>query len=61
MLMAISLAEKLGARNLLSFSLHPGVIITNLANHLIEDFEASFGELGMCFALPYRILGVRAD
>ncbi|KAF7122185.1 hypothetical protein CNMCM5793_000142 [Aspergillus hiratsukae] len=45
MLMAMSLAEKLGSRNLLAFSLHPGVIITNLANHLLEEFESSFGEL----------------
>ena len=47
MLMAMSLAEKLGSRNLLAFSLHPGVIITNLANHLLEEFESSFGELSM--------------
>ncbi|KAK2002626.1 short-chain dehydrogenase/ reductase [Colletotrichum falcatum] len=33
-LMAISLAEKLGDKGLLSFSLHPGVIYTNLGNHL---------------------------
>ncbi|KFZ23638.1 hypothetical protein V502_01881 [Pseudogymnoascus sp. VKM F-4520 (FW-2644)] len=35
MLMAISLAEKLGLKHkLLAFSLHPGVIWTNLSNHL---------------------------
>ncbi|GJC92944.1 short-chain dehydrogenase/reductase family oxidoreductase [Colletotrichum higginsianum] len=38
-LMAISLAEKLGGKGLLSLSLHPGVIFTNLSNHL-ENFEA---------------------
>ncbi|KAF9877236.1 short-chain dehydrogenase reductase family [Colletotrichum karsti] len=38
-LMALSLAEKLGERGLLSFSLHPGVIWTNLADH-IEDFDS---------------------
>jgi NAD(P)-dependent dehydrogenase (short-subunit alcohol dehydrogenase family) len=34
MLIAVSLAEKLGNRGLLAFSLHPGVIGTNLGNHL---------------------------
>ncbi|GKT52129.1 retrograde regulation protein 2 [Colletotrichum spaethianum] len=38
-LMAISLAEKLGGKGLLSFSLHPGVIWTNLANHL-DNFDS---------------------
>ncbi|KAJ0159076.1 Retinol dehydrogenase 14 [Colletotrichum tanaceti] len=37
-LMAISLAEKLGGKGLLSLSLHPGVIFTNLSNHL-EHFK----------------------
>ncbi|KAK5997384.1 Short-chain dehydrogenase/reductase prx1 [Cladobotryum mycophilum] len=40
-LMAISLAQKLGQRSNLSyFSLHPGVILTNLASDL--DLEADF-------------------
>ena len=44
MLMSISLAEKLGIKhNLLAFSLHPGVIWTNIANHL--DIETDFGGL----------------
>ncbi|RDW65952.1 short-chain dehydrogenase TIC 32 [Coleophoma cylindrospora] len=35
MLMALSLATKLGAkRNLLAFSLHPGIVMTNLGSHL---------------------------
>ncbi|KAL0929734.1 short-chain dehydrogenase reductase family [Colletotrichum truncatum] len=34
MLFSLSLAEKLGKRGLLSFSLHPGVIGTNLSNHV---------------------------
>ncbi|KAK1979461.1 WW domain-containing oxidoreductase [Colletotrichum cereale] len=34
MLFSLSLAEKLGKRGLLSFSLHPGVIGTNLGNHI---------------------------
>ncbi|KAJ5480158.1 hypothetical protein N7530_005667 [Penicillium desertorum] len=44
MLMSISLAEKLGIKhNLLAFSLHPGVIWTNIANHL--DMETDFDGL----------------
>ncbi|TVY17544.1 Short-chain dehydrogenase TIC 32-like protein [Lachnellula arida] len=40
MLMVLSLAEKLGSKhNLLSFSLHPGVIWTNLGGHLDWDKE----------------------
>ncbi|OHF01962.1 short-chain dehydrogenase/reductase family Oxidoreductase [Colletotrichum orchidophilum] len=38
-LMALSLAEKLASKGLLSVSLHPGVIFTNLANHL-EGFDS---------------------
>ncbi|OHE98122.1 WW domain-containing oxidoreductase [Colletotrichum orchidophilum] len=34
MLFSLSVAEKLGKRGLLSFSLHPGVIGTNLSNHI---------------------------
>lgn len=42
--MSISLAEKLGIKhNLLAFSLHPGVIWTNLANHL--NMETDFDGL----------------
>jgi len=44
MLMAISLAEKLKKKhNLLAFSLHPGVILTNLGDHL--DWEVDLGGL----------------
>ncbi|EDU45970.1 FabG Dehydrogenase with different specificities related to short-chain alcohol dehydrogenase [Pyrenophora tritici-repentis] len=40
MLMAIALAEKLGAKhNLLSFSLHPGVIGTGLGDHIDWNVE----------------------
>jgi NAD(P)-dependent dehydrogenase (short-subunit alcohol dehydrogenase family) len=40
MLFAISLAEKLGSKGVLVFSLHPGVIFTNLARHnAMEEFE----------------------
>ncbi|TEA17168.1 Short-chain dehydrogenase TIC 32 [Colletotrichum sidae] len=39
-LFSLSLAEKLGERGLLSFSLHPGVAMTNLPKHLVaEDFD----------------------
>ncbi|SPQ21518.1 62301270-55c5-4407-afb5-566ff77864e0 [Thermothielavioides terrestris] len=46
MLMALSLAEKLGKKGLQAYSLHPGVIHTNLANHLDwnVDFEALHAE-----------------
>lgn len=44
MLMAVSLAEKLGIKHdLQAFSLHPGVIWTNIANHL--DMETDFDGL----------------
>ncbi|KAL7934364.1 hypothetical protein V8C35DRAFT_302373 [Trichoderma chlorosporum] len=43
MLMAISLAEKLGSRGLTAFSLHPGVISTQLGDHL--DFSVALPEL----------------
>jgi NAD(P)-dependent dehydrogenase (short-subunit alcohol dehydrogenase family) len=39
MLMTLSLAEKLGSSGLLTFSLHPGVIGTNLGNHLDWDVD----------------------
>ncbi|PON28915.1 WW domain-containing oxidoreductase [Trichoderma gamsii] len=43
-LMAISLAEKLGSKHgLTAFSLHPGVISTSLGAHL--DFSVELGEL----------------
>jgi NAD(P)-dependent dehydrogenase (short-subunit alcohol dehydrogenase family) len=44
MLFAVSLAQKLGHRGLTATSLHPGVIGTNLSNHL--DWEKDFGDLG---------------
>jgi len=34
--MALSLANKLGSRGLLAFSVHPGVIATNLGSHMEE-------------------------
>jgi NAD(P)-dependent dehydrogenase (short-subunit alcohol dehydrogenase family) len=39
MLFSKELARRLGSKNLLSFSLHPGVIHTNLARSLeMKDF-----------------------
>lgn len=40
-LTALALAEKLGSRGVLSFAMCPGVIITNLAAHGLDD-QASF-------------------
>ncbi|KAI0148269.1 NAD(P)-binding protein [Hypoxylon sp. NC0597] len=52
MLMAISLAEKLGARNnFLAFSVHPGAVTTNLTAHL--DWEEAYVEMSS----TYRLLG----
>lgn len=39
MLFSLSLASKLEKRGLLSYSLHPGVIGTNLGSH-VEDWES---------------------
>ncbi|XWW95270.1 hypothetical protein V2A60_003225 [Cordyceps javanica] len=39
MLFSIALASKLGSRGLQSYSLHPGVINTNLGNH-VEEFDS---------------------
>ncbi|KAK3360633.1 hypothetical protein B0T25DRAFT_132121 [Lasiosphaeria hispida] len=43
MLTAVSLADKLAGKGLLAFSLHPGVISTNLAGHI--DWVADVAEL----------------
>ncbi|KAK1750433.1 short-chain dehydrogenase TIC 32 [Echria macrotheca] len=43
MLTALALANKLGKRGLLAFSLHPGVILTHLADHL--DAQKEFADL----------------
>ncbi|TGJ80817.1 hypothetical protein E0Z10_g7961 [Xylaria hypoxylon] len=43
MLFTLSLAKKLGGRGLLSYSLHPGVISTNLGGHM--DWNESFPSL----------------
>ncbi|KAL7948640.1 hypothetical protein V8C42DRAFT_315059 [Trichoderma barbatum] len=51
MLMAISLAEKLGSRGLTAFSLHPGVIMTHLVDHIDLSVE------GPALAVADRLLG----
>jgi hypothetical protein len=43
MLMALSLAEKLGDKGLIALSLHPGVIMTNLGTHL--DWSKDLAEI----------------
>jgi len=42
MLMAVSLAKKLGSKGLKAFSLHPGVIFTNLGAH-VDWTESGLG------------------
>lgn len=53
MLMAVSLAEKLGSRGLTAFSLHPGTIMTHLGEHI--DFSVEFATLGRHFHLSLSI------
>ncbi|KAL4953675.1 hypothetical protein BDW69DRAFT_205689 [Aspergillus filifer] len=44
-LMAVSLAEKLGSKGLLAYSLHPGVIFSTSLSHGVDNAQAAFGEL----------------
>jgi len=53
MLMAISLAEKLGDKGLVALSLHPGVIMTNLGLHL--DWSKDYAEMSKS---PKNILSI---
>lgn len=51
-LMGVSLAEKLGAKhNLSAFSLHPGLVYTNLASHLhfVGDDTSDMDAMSECF------------
>jgi NAD(P)-dependent dehydrogenase (short-subunit alcohol dehydrogenase family) len=60
MLMALSLAEKLGAKGLRAFSLHPGVIGTNLGGHL--DWAVDIPEMSMLIYYLQPLLGTsKAD
>ncbi|KAL4929032.1 putative short-chain dehydrogenase [Aspergillus undulatus] len=45
MLMAVSLAEKLGSKGLSAYSLHPGVIFSTSLSHGIENAEEGFASL----------------
>ncbi|KAI1073682.1 NAD(P)-binding protein [Whalleya microplaca] len=56
MLMAISLAEKLGPKGLLSFSVHPGAIHTALDTYM-TDWEADYATL--CKFFPIRPISSR--
>jgi hypothetical protein len=54
--MAISLADKLGSKhNLLSFSLHPGVIGTGLGDHI--DWNVEYHALRIFSRNSYLIRG----
>lgn len=53
MLMAISLAEKLGSRGLTAFSLHPGTVKTQLSAHI--DFSVEWPEMGRHFAFAFIV------
>ena len=50
MLMALSLAEKLGSRGLQAYSLHPGAVFTQLARHVDMSDGGDFAELGKLYA-----------
>ncbi|KAH7379159.1 short-chain dehydrogenase [Phaeosphaeria sp. MPI-PUGE-AT-0046c] len=43
MLFAVSLAKKLESRGVLAFSLHPGIILTNLTRHTSDDELKAMG------------------
>ncbi|KAI9742842.1 MAG: hypothetical protein M1818_003571 [Claussenomyces sp. TS43310] len=45
MLFSTALAKKYGAKGLLAFSLHPGVIFTNLTRHLSAEMQEDFAEM----------------
>lgn len=51
--MALSLAEKLGAKGLRAYSLHPGVIATNIGAHM--DWSVDLAEMS---TLPDHLLCV---
>jgi len=48
--MAVSLAEKLGSKDLLAYSLHPGVISSTSLSAGLEDLDTDFAALSRCFA-----------
>lgn len=56
MLMALSLAKKLGVKyGLQAYSLHPGAIMTNLSSHLDWNVDME-GLCRLLLCLPYRVV-----
>lgn len=53
MLMALSLAEKLGTKGLRAYSLHPGVIATNLGSHL--DWSVDMASMCTVMRMPLKL------
>ncbi|KAJ6015210.1 hypothetical protein N7540_009801 [Penicillium herquei] len=52
MLFSVSLATRLAKKGLISMSLHPGSIITNLSSHLGKDAWEELGEIAFQLGLP---------
>ncbi|KAJ5937752.1 hypothetical protein N7454_004094 [Penicillium verhagenii] len=52
MLFSVSLATRLANKGLISVSLHPGVIRTNLSSHLEASAWPELGKIGLELALP---------
>ena len=52
MLMALSLAKKLGSKGLLAFSVHPGVVQTNIGSNM--DSAADVELLRRCWSYLCR-------
>lgn len=44
MLFSVSLAQKLGNKGLISVSLHPGVVNTNISRHARDDSVKALGK-----------------
>lgn len=44
MLFTVSLATKLKEKGVIAFSLHPGIVFTNLIRHMPEDELRALGE-----------------
>lgn len=48
--MAVSLAEKLGPKGLMAYSLHPGVIFSTSLSSGLDDLDTDIAALSTCFA-----------
>lgn len=53
--MAVSLAEKLGSKDLLAYSLHPGVISSTSLSTGLEDLDTDFAALSRCLPDPHGL------